>query len=209
LRRDLAVVAATLLLAGLLSAEAVPTPVPRPQHAATSAQPEHGRVFLLRGLINVFSFGMDRLARKLEAKGIPSRVTNFTHWREFGVLLASQYRTDKTIPPVVIIGHSLGADSAVDMANLLAERGVPVRLVVAFDGVNNGHVVGKGIDEVINYYLSNGYGKKIEASAEFSGTLANIDLSEREEIDHLNIDKSASLHDEVLAKVTKIFAETP
>ena len=84
---------------------------------------------------------MDTLARKLRAKDIPVRVTNFSNWRGFAAVLVDLYPSDKSIAPVVIIGHSLGADSAIDMANYLAENGVPVRLVVAFDGVHGGHKV--------------------------------------------------------------------
>jgi len=217
---------AVLALAGFVFgpawAQDVPTPVPRPSipapapsKAAASTQPTgteridagHGRVFLLRGLVNVFSLGMDTLARKLRARDIPVRVTNFSNWRGFAAVLVDLYPSDKTIAPVVIIGHSLGADSAIDMANYLAGNGVPVRLVVAFDGVHGGHKVVGGVEEVINYYKADGVGKFVEASKGFTGTLTNIDLSDHKEIDHLNIDKSTALHAEVIAKLKEIFAE--
>lgn len=207
LKHVLTNIAVIFMLAGAVSAEGMPTPIPRPQHATATPQLDRGRVFLLRGLANVFSLGMDTLARQLEAKGIPARVTNYTHWREFAALLVSEYRTDKTIPPVVIIGHSLGADAAINMGDFLAEHGVPVRLVVSFDGVHGGHVVVKGIDEVVNYYKPDKWGKIIAASPTFSGTLKNVDLSGREDMDHLNIDKSPMLHDEVIAKVATIFGQ--
>jgi hypothetical protein len=69
-------------------------------------------------------------------------------------------------------------------------------------------VVG-GVQEVINYYKADGVGKFVEASRGFSGILTNIDLSDRSEIDHLNIDKSTALHTEVIAKLTKIFVPSP
>ncbi len=194
---------------GQALAEDVPTPVPRPRQPSSAVQADHGRIFLLRGLVNVFSLGMDTLARQLKARGYPARVTNFTHWREFAVLLASNYRTDKSITPVIIIGHSLGADAAIDMGNFLAENGVPVRLVIAFDGVHPGHHVVKGVAEVVNYYKPDEWGKSIAPSASFSGRLVNIDLSDRKDIDHLNIDKSPVLHDEVIAKVAAVYREQP
>lgn len=190
------------------SAKTIPSPVPRPAAsvATTVATEPHGRIFLLRGLLNVFSLGMDTLARKIRAKGLPAQVTNFTNWRGFATVLVSQYRTDKSLAPVVIIGHSLGADSSIDMANYLGANGVPVRLVVTFDGVHDGHVVGRGIAEVINYYKADGVGKTIAAGASFTGTLTNVDVSDRKGIDHLNIEKSPALQAEVLAKVQAIFA---
>jgi hypothetical protein len=165
----------------------------------------HGRVFLLRGLVNVFSLGMDTLARKLRAKDIPVRVTNFSNWRGFAAVLVDLYPSDKSIAPVVIIGHSLGADSAIDMANYLAQNGVPVRLVVAFDGVHGGHKVVGGVAEVINYYKADGVGKLVAAGTGFKGTLTNVDLSDRKEIDHLNIEKSPALQAEVVAKLVEVF----
>ena len=209
LQRVQVLVGVTLLTLGQASAQqAVPMPTPRPQPPMfTPIKVTHGHVFLLRGLANVFSLGMDQTARKLKAKGIPVDVTNYTHWHEFAVVLISEYKSDPSVVPVVIIGHSLGADAAVLMGNELAEGGVPVRLVVAFDGVKGGVPVVKGVQEVVNYYKPNGFGKAVPSSEGFSGTVNNIDLSNRKEIDHVNIDKTKSLQDEVVTKVVEVFTE--
>jgi len=199
---------ATVAAAG--APQLVPTPVPRPARAApstpapASVQVSHGSIYFLRGLLNVFSRGMDRLSDQLEAKGIRSRVTNYSHWQEFAVLLASQYRTDKSLTPVIIVGHSLGAAAAINMGNYLAKNGVPVRLIVAFDAVDGGSPVGGGIDEVVNYYKSDGVGRVIKATPAFKGELINIDVADRKDIDHLNIEKDETLHEEVIAKVIAI-----
>ena len=208
MRRTILVALILCLAAPAGWAKTVPSPVaPMGTGLATTVatQPQ-GRVILLRGLLNVFSLGMDSLARKIRAKGMPAQVTNFTNWRGFATVLVNQYRTDKSLTPVVIIGHSLGADSSVDMANYLGANGVPVRLVVTFDGVHAGHRVGGGIAEVINYYKSDGVGKTIQAGPGFTGRLTNVDVSDRKGIDHLNIEKSPALHAEVLAKLQAIFA---
>lgn len=208
------------LALGPALAEDVPTPTPRPKVAApagavlpTATKPAAaqavvaapGNVYMLRGLMNVFSLGMDTLARKLRAKDIPVRVMNYTRWRDVAPGIVAEHQAGKGVAPVVIIGHSLGADGAVNMGNYLAENGVPVRLVVAFDGVLEGQTVSGGVQEVVNYYKADGWGKVVGASPGFKGKLVNVDLSDRKEIDHLNIEKSAVLHDEVIAKVTAIF----
>lgn len=216
-------VIAVLTIAGLVlgqaSAQDIPKPVPRPKTTApagaatvasrpAAAQPTAdggGSVFLLRGLVNVFSLGMDTLGRKIRARDIPVRVTNFTNWRGYAAVFVDLYRSDKSLAPVVIMGHSLGADAAIDMGNYLAANGVPVRLVVAFDGVHGGHKVVPGVEEVINYYKSDGVGQQVAAAPGFKGTLTNVDLSDRKEIDHLNIEKSPELHAEVVAKLVAIF----
>lgn len=184
-----------------------PPTTTKPPASTKHIDASHGRVFLLRGLVNVFSLGMDTLGRKLRAKDIPVRVTNFTNWHGYAAVLVDLYRSDKTLAPVVIMGHSLGADAAIDMGNFLAANGVPVRLVVAFDGVHDGHTVSPGVEEVINYYKADGVGKLVAAGPGFKGTLTNVDLTDRKEIDHLNIEKSPVLHAEVVAKLTEIFAQ--
>ena len=85
---------------------------------------------------------------------------------------------------------------------------MPVRLIVLFNSVDGASRVGAGIDEVVNYYKSDGVGKVVQPSSTFTGKLTNIDLADRSDIDHLNIDKSTALHDEVIAKVVSIF-DTP
>jgi hypothetical protein len=218
----IAILAAAAIALGPASAQDVPRPVPRPDvsppasavmPAATRAAPAQtpaetgGNVFMLRGLMNVFSLGMDTLARKLRAKDIPVRVMNYTRWRDIAPGIVREYQDDQSVAPVVIIGHSLGADGAINMGNFLAENGVPVRLVVAFDGVHDGHTVSPGVEEVINYYKADGWGKLVEAEPGFKGKLINVDLSDRTEIDHLNIEKSPALHAEVVARLVDIFAQ--
>ena len=174
--------------------------------AASRTEAGHGQVFLMRGLINVFSFGMDTLGRKIRAKHIPVRVTNFTNWRGYAAVLLDKYRADKaSLTPFVIMGHSLGADAAIDMGNYLAGRGMPISLIVAFDGVHPGHTVGPGIGRVINFYKADGVGKEVAAAPGFTGKLDNVDVSDRPNIDHLNIEKSPELHAEVVALLVEIF----
>src|SRR5690606_40869342 len=92
--------AAAFLAAGLgvvfSAADPVPLPRARPAHQPATVVAAHGQVILLRGLVNVFSLGMGRLAAKLRAKGIPARVTNHSHWEEFASVIATEYRTDKS-----------------------------------------------------------------------------------------------------------------
>ena len=70
--------------------------------------------------------------------------------------------------------------------------------------------VGPGIAEVINYYKPTaGYGKKVVAAPNFKGTLVNINMSDRHDIDHLNIDKMEGVQNEVILKVLDIMKKKP
>ena len=51
--------------------------------------------------------------------------------------------------PIIIIGHSLGADAAMEMAAYLGQRGVPVALVVPFDGTDS-YAASANVGRVLN-----------------------------------------------------------
>ena len=95
------------------------------------AQPR-AHVYLLRGLMNVFSLGMDTLAEKIQRHGINATVHNHTEWETLADQAAAAYRAGKE-GPIIIVGHSLGADAVMQMSAYLGRKGVPVALAVPFD----------------------------------------------------------------------------
>lgn len=155
-------------------------------------------VYLLRGLLNIFSLGMDTLAEELNKRGVYSTVDNHADWQSLADQAAANYRAGKE-GPIILIGHSLGADAVMEMAAYLGRRGVPVALVVPFDGTQS-YAASANVERVLNltlhYYMGRGAG--------FHGSLINVDLSANPNIDHLNIDKSPRLHARVIAEVMAI-----
>jgi hypothetical protein len=168
---------------------------------AQSAKPpvRHAHVYLLRGLLNVFSLGMDELAAKIAQRGIYATVDNHAAWQLLANEAAANYRAGRE-GPIIIIGHSLGADAAVEMADALARQRVPVKLVVTFDPVSSMAVDGD-VAKVVNLYISNGWGVPVARGPRFRGTLVNVDLRGRADVGHIFIDKSAALHQQVLRYV--------
>lgn len=166
-----------------------------------------GRVIVLRGLGNVFSRGMDAMAKDLKARGVNVNLQNHSRWQSISAQLISDYRANPTeVGPIILIGHSLGGDAAIVMSNWLIQNRVPVRLVVVFDAVGQIHPIDAGVEEVVNFYKPKGYGKEVKGSANFAGTINNVDLTDRTDIDHLNIDKDPVIQQEVIARVMKILA---
>ena len=96
---------------------------------------DHGQVYLLRGLANIWSRGLDKFGEQLEANGVRWSIHNHRKWKELGAEAAENYKKDKTFGPIIIVGHSLGADAAILMAEEIGDAGVPVRLLITFDGV--------------------------------------------------------------------------
>ena len=158
------------------------------------AQPR-AHVYLLRGLLNIFSLGMDTLSDELNRRGVYATVDNHADWQSLANAAAAKYRAG-TEGPIILIGHSLGADAVMEMADYLGRKGVPVALVVPFDGTES-FAASANVARVLNltkhYYMSRGPG--------FHGSLINVDLRANSNIDHLNIDKSPRLHGRVIAEV--------
>jgi hypothetical protein len=170
--------------------------------AQPAAAPRHVQVDLFRGLADIFSRGMDTLTDKLNRQGYTARVYSHTHWQSVARHIADRYaRGDRDI--VVLIGHSLGADATLQIANMLARSNVPVDLIVTFDGTHP-HRVPDNVRHLVNFYQNNGFGKPISPGAGFSGELNNVDLTADSNLSHVTIDKSHRLHAEVIAKIAAI-----
>jgi pimeloyl-ACP methyl ester carboxylesterase len=169
---------------------------PRPERAGGGA----AHVYLLRGLMNVFSLGMDDLAMKLNRRGIAATVYNHTGWESIADEIAAKYKAGRH-GPIILIGHSFGADAVMHMGSYLSAKGVPVALIVPLDA-SGPLPAAPRVAHVLN--LTQRDYARMTRGAGFTGELQNIDLSKDENIGHLNIDKSARLHAMVIAKIQGI-----
>ena len=124
--------AAALALTGLTALMLTPAAA-QPGAAKEHEAPSRPDVYLLRGLMNIFSLGMDQLAAKIAQRGIAASVHNHAEADAIVAQIAAQYRAGDR-GPVILIGHSLGADAVMTMAQALNRDGVPVALVIPFDG---------------------------------------------------------------------------
>jgi hypothetical protein len=161
------------------------------------------KVYLLRGFLNVFSLGMDGLATKLQADGISATVTNHADADIVTSRIVSAYNAGDR-GPVVLIGHSLGADAIVEMADALARYNIPVALMVLFDGTA-AHQIPANVTTAINYtrHFMIGPGPGSRAS------ISNVDLSGDPGIDHLTIDTAPALQAQTLQYVLQAASAGP
>jgi thioesterase domain-containing protein len=154
------------------------------------------RVYLMRGLFDA-STGLDALAAKLKRHGISAQVAGYAAQSEFATA-AIQGHARGTACPIIIIGHSLGADAAVDMAEALNSAHVPVALLVAFSSAQPKSVPAN-VQRVVNYFQSNSaFNTPYSRGPGFHGALRNVNLASSENIDHFNIEKVVSLHEQVI-----------
>lgn len=184
--------------------------VPRPRPPVAQVAPakiDYGTVYLFRGLMNVFSLGMNTLAKDLNEHGIATKVTNHSHGNRLADDLAKRYATDKSVLPIVIIGHSLGANRALQVSTRLGEKGIPVRLVVLFDATID-IPVPLNVKEVLNLHKPSRFGLAVDGAPGYAGTIENTDVSDIDGVGHISIDKSKKLHAIVVEKVLSVFAES-
>ena len=157
------------------------------------------QVYLMRGLMDV-STGLDDLAAKLKRRGVSASVASYTAEAEVTARALRNYKVG-TGCPIVIVGHSLGADAAVGMSRTLQQAGVPVALLVAFSPATAKDVPGNVV-RVVNYYQSNSvWNNTYTWSSGGRRSLRNVNLAKEAGIDHFNIEKMARLHDETIRAV--------
>jgi hypothetical protein len=157
------------------------------------------RVYLMRGLLDV-STGLDDLAVKLKKAGYASTVTSYTAEGQLAETAARNYKSGAGCP-VVIIGHSLGADAALQMASDLKQKSIPVALIIAFSPASIKSLP-SNVAKVVNYYQSNSaWNNPYSRSGGFHGSLRNVNLAKDGNVDHFNIEKQARLHREVIGMV--------
>ena len=158
------------------------------------------QVYLLKGLADIFSSGMDFLQAKLQARGIVGEVHSHSEAEELAHSAIAKWRSGAR-GPIIIIGHSLGVDAAIAMAQRLGAAGVPVALLVTFSPVDSASA-SANVARAVNYFQSgSAWHGQITRGAGFRGALENVDLAQTPGITHWNIEKAEPLHAATIAKV--------
>jgi alpha-beta hydrolase superfamily lysophospholipase len=157
------------------------------------------RVLLLRGWFGVFSTGLDSLADELRAKGINAEVAAHLYWSTAVSDILRDRAAGKT-GPIVLVGHSQGANNVIDVARSLETHNVPVDLLVTLAPFMQ-YPIPANVVRAINYYQSPGWGAPITPDRGFHGKLSNIDVGDDLSISHINIDKNARVHADILREI--------
>jgi thioesterase domain-containing protein len=157
-----------------------------------------GHIYLLRGLAGIFSTGLDVLDEKLVQRGYNATVHPHDFYNSLAEEAARLQKSGKG--PIIIMGHSLGADAAIYMAEKMKTLGAPVALVVTFGPTTN-LVAPSNVHQVINYYTGN---TLVSKGPGFRGSISNINLNSAPDINHMNIEKSNRLHASVISKIQAI-----
>lgn len=172
------------------------------------------QVYLFRGLANVFSLGMDDMSKELRAQGVQNEVLNHANWPRIAAEITAKYKADpKGTRPIILIGHSLGANAVLVMSQQLIRNGVPVDLVVTFDPTTSGPIT-PGVRRYLNLYQSNnGWSSALEVPAGAGKRVVNSDVRKRSDIkaqlSHFDIDKNRVLHQQVVSEIVRLTGGKP
>jgi pimeloyl-ACP methyl ester carboxylesterase len=155
-----------------------------------------GHIYLLRGLAGIFSTGLDVLDEKLVGYSATVRPHDF-----YNSLAQEAARLQKSGKgPIIIMGHSLGADAAIYMAEKMKTLGASVALIVTFGPTTN-LVAPSNVAQVINYYTGS---TLVTKGPGFRGSISNVNKNSAADINHLNIEKSNRFHANIISKIQTI-----
>jgi hypothetical protein len=169
--------------------------------AGPAAATSGAHVYLLRGVLNIFSLGLDEIAAKLRQQGIPVTVANFVSWSSLADEAAAEYRSGR-VRTIILVGHSSGATALPDMVERLDQLGAPVKLAIGLDSVFRTSLAGR-VGRYINFYVANGAGTPVEKTRQFHGDLENVDVG-RIGVGHLTIDKNEIMQQRVISAIDAV-----
>jgi hypothetical protein len=189
-----------LALSPTLAQAAQPAPAAQAAPAAQSSLATT-RVYLLRGVLNIFSLGLDTIGARLEAQGIPVTVTNFMHWSGLADEAIAAYNAGR-LKTIILVGHSSGATALPDMIAKFKQFGVPVKLAIGLDSVFKTKLT-SGAERYINLYISDGPGEPVKPADGFRGKLDNVDVRSTG-VGHVSIDKNELIQRRVIAEIDAV-----
>jgi thioesterase domain-containing protein len=157
---------------------------------------------------------MDNLTRKINETGVRAHVYQDDQWSTLARTLRDRYRQNPTHEPLVLIGHSYGADDVVRIARELKKDAIPVELLVTLDAVTP-PAIPDNVRHCVNIYQSNGVwdtmpwlrGVAVKPENAQATRLDNFDIRVNrtdllsKDIDHFNIEKQEQIHREIISYV--------
>ena len=171
-------------------------------HAAPTAGLNGAHVYMLRGLLNIFSLGLDDIATKLEAQGVPVTVINYLGWSSLADEIAADYRSGR-VKTIIVVGHSSGATVLPDLVEKLDRLGAPVRLAIGLDSVFRTSLSGR-VGRYVNFYIGNGNGEPVARTKQLHGTLENVNVQNVPGVGHITIEKNEIIQRKVIAEIDAV-----
>jgi fermentation-respiration switch protein FrsA (DUF1100 family) len=184
-------------------------PVAPPPAAAEKITEPRGRAYLFRGIAGlIYSRGVDKLTDRIKRIGLAADVETYLVWRPICEQAIRDYRRDPQ--PIILIGHSMGGDSALAFAEALNAENIPVSLLVTYDPSRIADDVPPNVERYINIFQSSNFmgGGNVVQGTRFHGHYASFNLKDHSELIHINIEKADRIQEQLVAKIRDL-AGTP
>lgn len=181
------------------------------------------QVYLLRGLWDVFSKGLNTLSVELQERGIAADAISSPEWPRIAEEIEKRQSERSRETPLIFVGHSYGADDAIRLCKALESKGIEVELLLLLDATNP-PAIPANVARCVHYYLPNELGaaapdvfsgNPVEAEEGNARTVVvNVIVSEREfgpearGIDHFNLESAGVLHAAVMEEILRVL-DTP
>jgi hypothetical protein len=179
-----------------------------------SDAPRAGNAYLIRGWIGFFSAGIDSLGVKINESGVRACIYQQNQTRLTARTLAKVYgQSGENREPIILIGHSLGADDAIKCARELQKAGVQVDMLITMDPTLPPKVP-TNVKVCYNYYQPSIFdatgilrGVALQTDPGFTGELHNMNIRKEykhllePDTNHVNIDKNSKIHADILERL--------
>lgn len=180
--------------------------------AILKKQKYHGEVHTMRGGLGIFSIGMNQLRDTTASEfQISSYSTMWYNAGDVTRFIVNRYYEKKDHSPVILVGHSLGANEQIKVARNLNDVGIPVALLVTVDAVSQ-TIVPPNVQHALNLYKV-GYvpmfsGLKLRAVNSKSTYVENINVDTLKEVkvNHFTIDKDKVVQAIILDRIKKVLS---
>ena len=167
------------------------------------------QIYLFRGGFNgYFSTGINDMTMALREQGVPATALSWSSEGSALFRIKRAYRNGEA-GPIILAGHSLGAEAVIKMARNLTDAGIPVDLVIVFDALGTAKVP-KGVERFVNYKAS---GRKsnpgnFKPGPGFDGKIVNVDIRTLPQLDrasHWNIVNQERLQQLAVEEIAKAY----
>lgn len=178
----------------------------------SQSKPYRGEVHTMLGGLGLFSTGMRTLSDTvLEECKIPAPSDMWYNAGNVSRSIMSYYYKHKNHRPIILVGHSLGANEQIKVARNLNKAGIPVDLLVTVDAVST-TVVPPNVKHAMNFYKP-GYvpmfsGLKLKAVNPEQTRIDNINVTTLKgvAVNHFTIDKDPVVQAMIMEEVKKVLS---
>lgn len=173
---------------------------------------QRGEVHTMRGGLGVFSIGMNQLqvatAKRFK---VPSSSSMWYNAGNVSRSIIAYHYKHQSQRPVILVGHSLGANEQIKVARNLGKAGIPVALLVTIDAVSPTRVPAN-VKHVLNIYKP-GFvpmfsGLKLTAVNPEATQIENLNVNALKgmQVNHFTIDKDSVLQAMILNRIEKVLS---